>query len=92
MERIYVILIKKHLKTFEQVPDWFKNEVYAELERQGLLRYAIVNGKPYTIEQPEEPVEEPVEEPIEEPIEEPKQTEEPIENGGEEPIGSAEEE
>lgn len=47
MAFIYGELIRKKLKTFEDVPVWFRENVYKELVRRGFEAMAIVDGKPY---------------------------------------------
>ncbi|WP_299032436.1 CD1375 family protein [uncultured Anaerococcus sp.] len=47
MAKIYVRLITRGLKTFEDIPEWYRENVYQELVNQGLEDLAIIDGKPY---------------------------------------------
>ena len=48
MPKIYVRCLRRGLKTFEDIPDWYRDNVYRELVRQGLEELAVINGEPYT--------------------------------------------
>ena len=47
MPKIYVRCIGRGLKTFKDVPYWYREEVYQELVRQGKTEWAVIDGKPY---------------------------------------------
>lgn len=47
MPKIYVRCLRRGLKTFEDIPDWYRNHVYQELVNQGLEDLAVINGEPY---------------------------------------------